>query len=91
MADHIKPHKGVWVLFCSLENLWGICSECHSIKTAKEDGGWGNKVYVGPKPETGGAVATGAEGKQFQSSTVGGKLDKALDFDARELLDGIPE
>ena len=41
VADHIKPHKGLWELFVALENLMGLCKPCHDIKTATEDGGFG--------------------------------------------------
>lgn len=88
VADHIVPHKGSWILFCDLTNLQGICDACHSIKTSKEDGGWGRPLAPGAAS---GPAVTGDAGKQFQSNTLGAKLDKALDFDARELLDGIPE
>jgi 5-methylcytosine-specific restriction protein A len=43
VADHIKPHRGDWSLFCDLNNLQGLCASCHSIKTAREDGGFGNR------------------------------------------------
>ncbi len=90
VADHIVPHKGSWILFCDLNNLQGICDGCHSIKTAHEDGGFGNKVFTGPKPETNGAVVTGEPGKQFQSSSISAtKLDKALEG-MEDLLKDIP-
>jgi 5-methylcytosine-specific restriction endonuclease McrA len=47
-ADHIKPfasgknEQEQWDLFCSLSNLAGRCRACHSIKTAKFDGGFGH-------------------------------------------------
>lgn len=92
VADHIKAHKGNWTLFCDLNNLQGLCHTCHNLKTAKEDGGFGNFVPAGPKAETNAPQATGASGKQFQSSSVAvSKLDKALDFDKDELLKGIPD
>lgn len=92
IADHIKPHKGVWALFCDLANLQGLCKACHDKKTAREDGGLGNLIAPGPRSETNAAQATGASGKQFQSSSVAvSKLDKALDFDKDELLKGIPD
>ena len=90
VADHIVPHKGVWELFCDLVNLQGICDECHAKKTATEDGGFGNEQFSGARSETNTAAATGSDGKQFQSSSISAaKLDKALDFDADDLLSGI--
>lgn len=92
VADHIKPHKGVWELFCDLANLQGICEGCHAKKTAQEDGGFGNQQFKGSRPETNAPGATGDGGKQFQSSSISAtKLDKALDIDIDELLKGIPE
>lgn len=74
IADHIKPHRGDWLLFCSLENLQGLCAGCHSEKTAKEDGGFGNEQKDPTAP-----VPTGEQGKQFSSSANGeDALDRAL-------------
>jgi 5-methylcytosine-specific restriction enzyme A len=42
VADHIRPHRGDWNLFCDLNNLQGLCASCHGQKTAREDGGFGN-------------------------------------------------
>jgi 5-methylcytosine-specific restriction endonuclease McrA len=48
-ADHIVPFKtGVneqeqWNLFTDLKNLTGLCTECHSEKTATFDGGFGHR------------------------------------------------
>ena len=42
-CDHITAHKGNWFLFCgglNMENLQGLCSPCHSRKTATEDSAW---------------------------------------------------
>ena len=41
--DHIKPHKGDPVLFWDSSNWQALCASCHSIKTATEDGGFGNR------------------------------------------------
>lgn len=41
-VDHIKPHKGNPVLMWDESNLQPLCHECHSKKTAREDGGFGN-------------------------------------------------
>ena len=42
-VDHIKPHKGNHFLMWNEENLQPLCHECHSRKTAREDGGFGNE------------------------------------------------
>lgn len=91
VADHIVPHKGVWALFCDLLNLQGLCDACHSKKTAKEDGGFGNRQSPSPS-ETNPAQVTGGSGKQFQASSVkASTLDNACAFDVKSLLEGIPE
>ena len=91
VADHVVPHKGVWELFCDLANLQGICIACHAIKTAKEDGGFGNRRSANPN-QTNMARATGESGKQFSSSSLPAKkLDEACTFDVKSLLEGIPE
>jgi 5-methylcytosine-specific restriction enzyme A len=92
IADHIKPHKGIWELFSDLLNLQGLCKQCHDRKTAAEDGGLGNAPR-GPsiQSDTHEAAITGGSGKQFQSSTIDSKkIDKALEMD-EDFLKGIPE
>ena len=42
--DHIIPHKGDMDLFWDKGNHQGLCKPCHSRKSVKEDGGWGNKI-----------------------------------------------
>jgi 5-methylcytosine-specific restriction protein A len=43
VIDHIIPHKGDLELFWDSENNWmAMSARCHSIKTAREDGGFGN-------------------------------------------------
>lgn len=42
--DHIIPHKGQDdPLFWDWNNLQWLCHSCHSVKTATEDGGFGNQ------------------------------------------------
>ena len=41
-VDHVEPHKMDEALFWSWANLRAMCRPCHSRKTAREDGGWGN-------------------------------------------------
>ncbi|WP_413207011.1 HNH endonuclease [Rhodospirillum sp. A1_3_36] len=42
IVDHIKPWKGDPALFLDHRNLQALCRPCHSRKTAREDGGFGN-------------------------------------------------
>ena len=42
-VDHIRPHKGDIDLLYDETNLQSLCKSCHSRKTAREDGGFGNK------------------------------------------------
>jgi 5-methylcytosine-specific restriction protein A len=41
-VDHIIPHKGNQTLFWDTNNWQALCHECHSRKTATEDGGFNN-------------------------------------------------
>lgn len=41
-CDHIKPPKGDLKLFFDPTNRQSLCDSCHSRKTAREDGGFGN-------------------------------------------------
>ena len=47
VVDHIVPHKGDSKLFWDKTNHQGLCKHHHDIKTAREDGGFGN--YIKPK------------------------------------------
>jgi 5-methylcytosine-specific restriction protein A len=74
VADHKRPHKGDWALFCDMNNLQGVCKPCHDLKTATEDGGFGSAPKDADAP-----VRTGESGKQFSSSAVGeAAIDRAL-------------
>ncbi len=42
-VDHIRPHGGDRKLFWNKKNWQPLCKNCHSKKTALEDGGFGNK------------------------------------------------
>ena len=44
VVDHIKPHKGDYDLFWDEDNHQALCKRCHDIKTATEDGGFGNDI-----------------------------------------------
>lgn len=41
-VDHVIPFKGDKTKIFDLDNLQPLCHECHSRKTAKENGGFGN-------------------------------------------------
>ena len=43
-VDHVIPHRGNIELFWDESNWQGLCHKHHSGKTAKEDGGFGNKA-----------------------------------------------
>jgi 5-methylcytosine-specific restriction protein A len=43
IVDHIIPHRGDPVLFRDPANRQSLCKTCHDIKTASEDGGFGNE------------------------------------------------
>lgn len=43
VVDHITPHRGDKKLFWDKTNWQPLCKEHHDIKTAKEDGGFGNR------------------------------------------------
>ena len=49
-TDHIIPHKGNRKLFWDKSNWQGLCHNCHSKKTASEDGGFGNFRKHPPHP-----------------------------------------
>lgn len=44
VVDHKIPHKGNQRLFWDKDNWQPLCASHHSIKTVKEDGGFGNEV-----------------------------------------------
>lgn len=43
LVDHIVPHNGNQELFWDVNNWQSLCWKCHSSKTAREDGGFGNR------------------------------------------------
>lgn len=42
VVDHIIPHRGDQDKFWDYDNWQALCKRCHDIKTATEDGGFGN-------------------------------------------------
>ena len=51
-VDHIVPHRGDLALFWDTSNWQGLCTSCHSCKTAREDGGFGRMGGGGSKSPT---------------------------------------
>ena len=43
-VDHIIPHRGDHDLFWDTRNWQTLCTPHHSSKTAREDGGFGNRI-----------------------------------------------
>jgi 5-methylcytosine-specific restriction enzyme A len=43
VADHIKSRRDYPALAMTRSNLVGRCLSCHNTKTAREDGGFGNR------------------------------------------------
>lgn len=46
-VDHVVPHRGDAALMWDVANWQSLCHACHSIKTAREDGGFGRAGAVG--------------------------------------------
>ena len=44
VVDHIIPHKLDMKLFWAPGNHQAKCKQCHDMKTASTDGGFGNKM-----------------------------------------------
>lgn len=42
-VDHKVPHKGDAAIFWNQDNWQALCTPCHSKKTARDDGGFGNR------------------------------------------------
>ena len=48
VVDHIIPHNGDQELFWDPKNHQSLCKPHHDVKTASEDGGFGNEIkYIG--------------------------------------------
>lgn len=43
IVDHVEAHKGQYERFWNTDNWQTLCKHHHDIKTAKEDGGFGNR------------------------------------------------
>lgn len=52
VVDHVQPHKGDAKLFGDQRNWQPMCKPCHSRKTAREDGGFGNPTGGGQNVST---------------------------------------
>lgn len=44
VVDHIVAHKGNKELFWDRSNWQSLCLSCNSVKAAREEGGFGNKL-----------------------------------------------
>lgn len=44
ILDHTIPHKGNVALFWNEKNWEGLCVHCNAVKTASEDGAFGNPI-----------------------------------------------
>lgn len=44
VVDHIVPHRGDTKLFWDRDNWQAMNKRCHDKKTARENGGFGNKI-----------------------------------------------
>lgn len=51
VVDHVVPHRGDMALMYDYENLESLCKSCHDSKTAREDGGFGNRKRERPDRE----------------------------------------
>lgn len=43
VVDHVIPHRGDMRLFWDESNWAALCASCHSAKTVREDGGFGER------------------------------------------------
>lgn len=48
VVDHVIPHRGDSRLFWDRSNWKAMAKPCHDAKTAREDGGLGNRVKANP-------------------------------------------
>jgi 5-methylcytosine-specific restriction enzyme A len=46
IVDHKVDHQNDWALFVDQDNLQSLCTHCHSLKTVRESGGFGNAKKV---------------------------------------------
>lgn len=52
VVDHVVPHRGDQDLFWDTSNWQALCKRCHDVKTATEDGGFGNRPGARPRSRT---------------------------------------
>ena len=43
VVDHNEPHRGDMARFWDPTNWQSLCTPCHNVKTAREDGAFGNQ------------------------------------------------
>jgi 5-methylcytosine-specific restriction protein A len=61
-VDHVIPHRGDRGRFFDAGNLQSLCKQCHDRKTAREDGGFGNRQGGQAAGERGGAAGAARGG-----------------------------
>ena len=44
VVDHKQPHRGDYAKFWERSNWQAMAKECHDLKTAMIDGGFGNRA-----------------------------------------------
>jgi 5-methylcytosine-specific restriction enzyme A len=53
LTDHIIPHRGdPALMWDEANNFQTLCRGCHGVKTAREDGGYGNAIRPGSRRTT---------------------------------------
>jgi 5-methylcytosine-specific restriction protein A len=88
-VDHIIPHRGDHDLFWDEANWQPLCTSCHSEKTAREDGGFGNATRGAGTADRRGDAAVSADAPRGRKSLPGLEEDRApLDLSRPQVLTG---
>ena len=80
-VDHIRPHKGDPTLFWDPQNWQSLCKPCHSAKTVKQDGGFGNSRGWTKRPKRWVVYGPPAAGKTTWVATRLTRGDLVWDLD----------
>lgn len=65
VVDHKVPHRGDMNLFWDRSNWQAMAKQCHDAKTAREDGGMGNRPRHGTNGSTRGRVGQKSKVNNF--------------------------